>query len=97
MSSPSRLTAGAEAVKTFYTKIGVRQLAVRVDASGQALSALAAVGLPTTILIDAGGARARPPDGARRLDAPDMVAFLRSIVERERERVAVSENKEDSR
>ncbi|THK35349.1 TlpA family protein disulfide reductase [Ensifer sp. MPMI2T] len=87
---------GAEAVKAFYSEIGVRHLAVHVDASGRALSALAALGLPTTILIDAEGRELGRLMGPAEWDAPDMVAFLRSIVEREGERVAVSGNKEDS-
>nr|WP_164924065.1 TlpA disulfide reductase family protein [Sinorhizobium fredii] len=87
---------GAEAVKTFYWEIGVRNLAVRVDASGQALSALAAVGLPTTILIDAEGRELGRLIGPAEWDAPDMVSFLKSIVARKTESSAASEIKENS-
>ncbi|CEO91182.1 TlpA family protein disulfide reductase [Sinorhizobium fredii] len=73
---------GAEAVKTFYSETGVRNLAVSVDSTGQALSALAAVGLPTTILIDPEGRELGRLMGPAEWDAPDMVAFLKSIVER---------------
>jgi thiol-disulfide isomerase/thioredoxin len=86
---------GAEAVKTFYSEIGVQHLAVNVDASGEALSALAATGLPTTILIDAEAELGRLM-GPAEWDAPDMVAFLKSVVEREGERMVVPENKEGS-
>ncbi|WP_331374762.1 TlpA family protein disulfide reductase [Sinorhizobium chiapasense] len=75
---------GAEAVRTFYSEIGVRNLALHVDASGRALSALAALGLPTTILIDAEGRELRRLMGPAEWDAPDMVAFLKSIVEAQR-------------
>ncbi|CAN7661915.1 TlpA disulfide reductase family protein [Pararhizobium sp. LjRoot255] len=85
---------GAEAVKAFYSEIGVRNLAVHVDASGQALSALAAVGLPTTILIDAEGRELGRLMGPAEWDAKDMVAFLKPIVEREAGRGAVPEKKE---
>jgi len=87
---------GAEPVKTFYSEIGVRNLAVNVDASGQALSALAAVGLPTTILIDPEGRELGRFMGPAEWDAPDMVAFLKPIVEREGERLAAPQNEEKS-
>jgi thiol-disulfide isomerase/thioredoxin len=87
---------GAEAVRRFYSEIGVRNLAVHVDASGQALSALAALGLPTTILIDAEGRELGRLMGPAEWDAPDMVAFLKSIVEPKGRQMAVPDNKEDS-
>lgn len=87
---------GAEAVKTFYSEIGVRNLALHVDASGQALSALAAVGLPTTILIDAEGRELGRLMGPAEWDNPEMVAFLKSIVEPKEHQMAAPENKEDS-
>ncbi|OWK23972.1 redoxin [Rhizobium yanglingense] len=87
---------GSETVKAFYSEIGVRNLAVRVDASGQALSALAAVGLPTTILIDAEGRELGRLMGPAEWDANDMVAFLKPIVEREAGGVDVPEKKEST-
>ncbi|MEY9629013.1 TlpA family protein disulfide reductase [Sinorhizobium fredii] len=87
---------GAAAVKAFYTEIDVRNLGVNVDASGQALSALAAVGLPTTILIDAEGRELGRLMGPAEWDAPDMVAFLKSIVERGAGCRVGHENKENS-
>ncbi len=90
------LGGGAEAVKTFYSEIGVRNLAVYVDASGQALSALVAVGLPTTILIDAEGRELGRLMGPVGWDAKEMVAFLERIVEREAGRRAVPEKKEST-
>lgn len=87
---------GAEAVKGFYSEIGVRHLSVRVDATGKALRALAAIGLPTTILIDAEGRELGRLIGPAEWDGPEMVAFLKSIVEGEAESVASPENKENS-
>ncbi|WFU88724.1 TlpA disulfide reductase family protein [Rhizobium sp. CC1099] len=87
---------GSETVKAFYSEIGVRNLAVRVDASGQALSGLAAVGLPTTILIDAEGRELGRLMGPAEWDAKDMVAFLKPIVEREAGGMAVPEKKEST-
>lgn len=85
---------GAEAVNAFFTEIGVRHLAVHVDASGQVLSALAALGLPTTVLIDADGRELGRLMGPAEWDAPDMVAFLRSVVGGKAGRVSASKNKE---
>lgn len=87
---------GAEAVRTFYSEIGVRNLAVHVDAQGQALSALAAIGLPTTILIDAEGREIGGLMGPAEWDAPEMVTFLKLIVKREGERLTAPQSKEES-
>jgi thiol-disulfide isomerase/thioredoxin len=46
---------GAEAVRKFYADIGVRNLAVNLDAKGEAPFKLGAVGVPTTLLIDREG------------------------------------------
>ncbi|MBP2238819.1 thiol-disulfide isomerase/thioredoxin [Sinorhizobium kostiense] len=88
---------GAAAVKAFFSEIGVRRLAVHVDVSGQALSALAAVGLPTTLLIDEEGRELGRLMGPAKWEAPDMIAFLMSIVEGKAEGVAASMNKGSSR
>jgi thiol-disulfide isomerase/thioredoxin len=87
---------GAEVVRTFYSEIGVRNLAQHVDASGQALSALAALGLPTTILIDAEGRELGRLMGPAEWDAPEMVAFLKSIVEPKGQQMAAPDNKKAS-
>ena len=87
---------GAEAAKAFYSEIGVRHLALNVDAAGRALSTLAAVGLPTTVLIDREGRELGRLMGPAEWDSPDMVAFLKSIVERKPEGVAASARKENS-
>ncbi|MCG5479706.1 MAG: TlpA family protein disulfide reductase [Ensifer alkalisoli] len=88
---------GAAAVKAFFSEIGVRCLAVHVDVSGHALSALAAVGLPTTLLIDEEGRELGRLMGPAEWDAPDMIAFLMSIVEGKAGGVAASMNKGSSR
>lgn len=87
---------GAEAVKGFYSEVGVRHLSVRIDTTGKALSALAVVGLPMTILIDAEGRELGRLMGPAEWDGPEMVAFLKKIVERKAEVVASPENKENS-
>ncbi|WP_311044968.1 TlpA disulfide reductase family protein [Rhizobium lentis] len=85
---------GATAVKTFYSDIGVQHLAMHLDVSGQALSALAVIGLPATILIDSEGRELGRLMGPAEWDAPDMVAFLKSIIEQNGAPAAVPEYKE---
>ncbi|KSV92960.1 MULTISPECIES: TlpA disulfide reductase family protein [Sinorhizobium/Ensifer group] len=87
---------GADAVKKFYAEIGIQHLAIHVDTSSQVGFALATAGLPTTLLIDADGRELGRLIGPAEWDAPDMVAFLKSIVEKERERLAAPPNKEKS-
>jgi thiol-disulfide isomerase/thioredoxin len=87
---------GADAVRKFYTEIGIQHLAIHVDTSTQVGFALATAGLPTTLLIDAEGRELGRLIGPAEWDAQDMVAFLRSIIEREGERLTATPNKEKS-
>jgi thiol-disulfide isomerase/thioredoxin len=73
---------GAQAVRKFYADIGIRNLAVNVDAKGEASFKLAAVGVPTTLLIDREGREIRRLVGAAEWDGSDMVEFLKSIIAR---------------
>lgn len=87
---------GVDAVKKFYAEIGIQHLAIHVDMSNQVGFALATAGLPTTLLIDAEGRELGRLIGPAEWDAPEMVVFLKSIVEKERERLAAPPNKEKS-
>jgi len=71
---------GPERVKAFYDSIGVQHLALHVDASNDATSALSIVGLPATILIDREGKELGRLFGPAQWDAPDVLAFLGSII-----------------
>ncbi|MBA8836465.1 TlpA family protein disulfide reductase [Rhizobium leguminosarum] len=71
---------GLEAVKRFYAEVGVQHLAVHVDATSQAGFALASFGLPTTLLVDRQGQELGRLVGPAEWDAPDMTAFLRSVL-----------------
>lgn len=73
---------GAEVVKKFYTDIGIQHLSIHIDSSGKAGFALATAGLPTTLLIDRQGQELGRLIGPAEWDAPDMVAFLKSIIAR---------------
>ena len=46
---------GLPAVQAFYAELGLKALAIHVDGSGGAASQLGALGLPTTLLVDAQG------------------------------------------
>ncbi|CAN7386502.1 TlpA disulfide reductase family protein [Pararhizobium sp. LjRoot235] len=87
---------GADAVRKFYAEIGIRHLAIHVDTSSQVGFALATAGLPTTLLIDAEGRELGRLIGPAEWDAPDMVAFLKSIIDKEGDRLATPRNKEKS-
>mgnify|MGYP000206243695 CR=1 FL=1 len=71
---------GPDAVRKFYAEIGVKHLAVNVDASSQAAFSLGAVGLPATLLIDRNGMEIGRLIGPAEWDAPEMVAFLKSVL-----------------
>ena len=87
---------GLEKVKRFYVDNGIQHLAIHIDTSGQANFKLATAGLPMTLLIDRQGQELGRLIGPAEWDAPDMVAFLRSIIARKQDRSAVPQQKEQS-
>ncbi len=89
-------SGGVDAVKKFYAEIGIQHFAIHVDTSSQVGFALATAGLPTTLLIDAEGRELGRLIGPAEWDAPEMVVFLKSIVEKDAERLVAPENKEKS-
>jgi|TARA_B100000378_G_C18037960_1_gene409632 thiol-disulfide isomerase/thioredoxin len=70
--------AGPEVVRKFYAEIGIRNLGLYIDASMRASFDLAAVGLPTTLLIDGEGRELGRLVGPAEWDAPEMIDFLRT-------------------
>jgi thiol-disulfide isomerase/thioredoxin len=46
---------GVEAVNKFYSEVGILNLPIYIDASGNAVRELGAVGLPTTLILDRAG------------------------------------------
>lgn len=68
--------AGPDVVREFFTEIGIRHLGLYIDASMQASFDLAAVGLPTTLLIDNEGRELGRLVGPTEWDTPEMIAFL---------------------
>jgi thiol-disulfide isomerase/thioredoxin len=71
---------GRDTVAKFYAEAGIRNLAMYVDASGQTVRTLDAVGLPTTLIIDRAGNEIDRVIGPLEWDAPEIAEFLRQIV-----------------
>jgi thiol-disulfide isomerase/thioredoxin len=84
---------GVEKVKKFYTEIAIQHLAIYVDSSREANSRLDAIGVPTTLLVDRDGREFGRLSGDAEWDAPEMVAFLKSIIARKESRLNGSQQK----
>ena len=69
-------TSGTDAVRDFHARLGLEHLGLYVDPSAGASTALDAVGLPTTLLIDPAGREIGRLTGAAEWDSAAMVAFL---------------------
>ena len=67
---------GLPAVQAFYAELGLKALAIYVDGSERAASQLGALGLPTTLLVDAQGNEVGRAVGPREWDAPAAVAEI---------------------
>jgi thiol-disulfide isomerase/thioredoxin len=79
---------GAETIRKFYSEIDLRNLAIYADPSGQALRAVSAVGLPTTLVINRAGQEVARALGPIEWDAPEVVAILRPIISNTAESLA---------
>jgi thiol-disulfide isomerase/thioredoxin len=66
-------TGGTAAVKRFYDEVGVRSLALYADPTMRATAALGAMGVPTTLLIDAEGRELGRHTGPARWDDPEVM------------------------
>lgn len=71
---------GAEAVRRFYGRLGIRHLGVWLDPRGAAGRAWGARGLPTTLIVDRAGREAARLEGITEWDAARMVARIRALV-----------------
>ena len=70
---------GRETVANFFAEIGIRELPVYTDTSGEALRALGAVGLPTT-LVSTGPVRDRPHRRPSRVGRYGSCDFLKAMI-----------------
>lgn len=73
---------GPDAIKQFYAEAGIRHLAIHIDTTGKVGFALATMGLPATLLINRQGQELGRLIGPADWDAPDTVAYLRSVMAR---------------
>jgi thiol-disulfide isomerase/thioredoxin len=71
---------GPDAVRKFFTEVGIRHLALNIDASSKAMFTLGAFGLPLTLLIDREGHEIGRLIGPAEWDSPDMVEFIRGRI-----------------
>lgn len=68
---------GLPVVKQFYAQLGLASLGTYLDPSSEAASAINAVGVPTTLLIDRDGREMGRKIGPAEWDSPEVVALLR--------------------
>jgi thiol-disulfide isomerase/thioredoxin len=71
---------GRDTVAKFYAETGIRNVAMYIDASGQAVRKLDAVGLPTTLIINRAGYEIDRIIGPLEWDTPQIADLLRHIV-----------------
>lgn len=67
---------GLPAIQAFYAEVGLKVLPIYLDDSGNAIRAVGALGLPTTLLIDAEGREIGRAAGAREWDSPTVLAEI---------------------
>lgn len=72
---------GAEVARKFFAEVGVKSLALYVDRSAQAAFKLGAVGLPSTLLVDARGQEIGRHVGPAQWDSPEIAESLRRRIE----------------
>ena len=78
---------GMEVVNKFYDEIGIQHLSRFVDSGNEAFQKLAIVGVPTTLLIDRQGRELGRLIGPSEWDSPDMIAFLKDTITKQKETV----------
>ena len=69
---------GIDPVWKFYAEVGIRNLAIYVDKSGNTVRQLGGTGLPMTLLVDRGGYEVGRIIGPAEWDAPQIAELLRA-------------------
>lgn len=72
---------GLPAVRPFYRALGLTALHIYLDPSGTATSALAAPGIPTSVLVDRAGRELGRVIGAEKWDSPAAEAMIRKYLD----------------
>ncbi len=73
--------SGLEAVRPFFTEIGIENLDIYVDRPAAAMKAFGVLGLPTTLLIGSSGRELRRWAGPKEWDSPEVIAEIRSYLD----------------
>lgn len=76
--------AGLAPVREFFVELKLENLRLYIDEKGAAARAVGVFGLPTTLLIDRRGRELGRLVGPAAWNAPEVISYLRSIVERPR-------------
>jgi thiol-disulfide isomerase/thioredoxin len=71
---------GVEPVKRFYRELGLEKLAIYVDPPGKSSRALAAPGVPMTVLLDRNGREVARKMGAAEWDSPEIVLLIERVI-----------------
>ena len=82
---------GIDSVRKFYAEIGVHNLAMYVDTSGQALRTVGGFGLPTTLILDRDGQEVGRIVGPAEWDSAQMMDFLKPFIAQHNNSTAQSE------
>lgn len=77
--------AGLAPVRDFFAELKLGNLRLYIDETGAAARAIGVFGLPTTLLIDRRGRELGRLVGPAAWNAPEVISYLRSMVERSRE------------
>src|ERR1700730_2535611 len=73
---------GRETVAKFYAEIGIRELPVYTDTSGEALRVLGAVGLPTALVLERAVEENGRIVGPADWDPPEGVECLKAMIQK---------------
>lgn len=87
---------GINTVRKFYAEIGVHNLAMYVDTSGQALHAVGGFGLPTTLILYRDGEEVARITGPAEWDSVEMMDFLKPVIAQRNEALSSTAQAEQS-
>ena len=87
---------GIDTVRKFYAEIGVHNLAMYVDTSGQAVRAVGGFGLPTTLILDRDGREVGRIVGPAEWDSAKMMDFLKPVIAQRNEAISSTAQAEQS-
>lgn len=74
---------GTDVVRKFFAEIGIKNLEMYLDVSGDATRKLSVVGLPTTLIIDREGREIGRLIGSAEWDEPANIEFVKCIIARD--------------